>query len=62
MERKSLWNDRPAEQHDTKTREVWIELAPSKPLVIGLRAEVTIDAVPVVSQLQNGNHTKLVTQ
>jgi multidrug resistance efflux pump len=44
MERKSLWSDRPAEQHDTKTREVWIELEPTNPLVIGLRVEAMIDA------------------
>jgi HlyD family secretion protein len=44
MERKSLWNDRPTERYDTKTREIWIELGPAKDLVLGLRVEVTIDA------------------
>jgi multidrug resistance efflux pump len=43
MERKSLWSDRSTERYDTKTREVWIELGPTKGMVIGLRVEVTID-------------------
>ena len=44
MEPKSLWSDRPTERYDTKTREIWIELEPTKGLVLGLRVEVTIDA------------------
>jgi len=43
MDRKSVWSDRPTERYDTKTREVWIELQPSPPLVLGLRVDVTID-------------------
>ena len=42
MERKTLWSDRPNEGDHTKTREVRIELEGAKPLVIGLRAEVTL--------------------
>jgi HlyD family secretion protein len=43
MDRKSLWSDRPTERHDTKTREVVIELQAGPPLVLGLRVDVTID-------------------
>ncbi len=42
MEDKSLWNDRPAERLDTKTREIWIDLD-DPPSVIGLRVDVVID-------------------
>ena len=42
MEDKSLWNDRPAERLDTKTREIWIDLD-DPPSVIGLRVNVVID-------------------
>ncbi len=40
MSRKSLWSDEPDESYDTKTREVWIELERSEPLVVGLRVDV----------------------
>jgi multidrug resistance efflux pump len=43
MDRKSVWSDRSTERYDTKTREVWIELPPGPPLVLGLRVDVTID-------------------
>ena len=43
MDRKKLWSDRPSERSDTKTREVWIELQPGPPLVVGLRVDVKID-------------------
>jgi HlyD family secretion protein len=43
MDRKSVWSDRATERYDTKTREVWIELQPAPPLVLGLRVDVTID-------------------
>jgi len=43
MGRKELWSDRPAERLDTKTREIWIEMEPSESVVVGLRADVTID-------------------
>jgi len=49
MGRKELWSDRPTERLDTKTREVWIELEPAEPLVVGLRADVTIDCRPEAS-------------
>ena len=39
MDDKSLWNDRPSERLDTKTREVWIELD-DPPSVVGLRVDV----------------------
>jgi len=42
MDRKSVWSDRATERYDTKTREVWIELQPGPPLVLGLRVDVTI--------------------
>ena len=51
MERKSLWSDRPTERYDTKTREIWIELEPTKGLVLGLRVEVTIDARSTPAQV-----------
>ena len=43
MGRKQLWSDHPAERHDTKTRQMWIELPPSAQLVVGLRVDVMID-------------------
>ena len=43
MDRKTVWSDRATERYDTKTREVWIELQPGPPLVLGLRVDVTID-------------------
>ena len=43
MDRKSVWSNRATERYDTKTREVWIELQPGPPLVLGLRVDVTID-------------------
>jgi multidrug resistance efflux pump len=42
MTRKQLYTDDPAERYDTKTREVWIDLEPSQPLVVGLRVDVVI--------------------
>ncbi len=43
MSRKQLFTDDPAERHDTKAREVWVELHDQRdPLVIGLRVDVTI--------------------
>ncbi len=50
MEPKSLWSNRPTERYDTKTRQVWIELEPTRSLVIGLRVDVTIDAKPAAAQ------------
>ena len=52
MSRKELWNDRPAERYDTKSREVWIDLDNSNRLVVGLRVDALIhdrsdDARPV---------------
>jgi len=44
MGHKELHSDQPAERFDTKTRDVWIELEPGPPLVVGLRVDVTIDA------------------
>lgn len=43
MSAKELFNDRAAERLDTKTREVWIELDPAGPLVLGLPVDVTIE-------------------
>jgi len=51
MDRKSVWSDRATERYDTKTREVWIELQPGPPLVLGLRVDVTID-LKVIPQPQ----------
>jgi multidrug resistance efflux pump len=42
MTAKQIWNDDPAEQHDTKAREIWIDLEDSANLVVGLRVDVTI--------------------
>jgi HlyD family secretion protein len=42
MTRKQLYTDDPAERYDTKTREVWIDLEPCPPLVVGLRVDVVI--------------------
>lgn len=44
MSRKELFTDDPAEQYDTKVREVWVELAPATPLIIGLRVDVALRA------------------
>ena len=43
MSRRTITSDHPDERLDTKTREVWIDLEPGPPLVIGLRVDVTID-------------------
>ena len=51
MSEKGLWNDRPEERLDTKTREVWIELDDPPSLVIGLRVDVVID--PRAEKLKN---------
>lgn len=60
MVTKTFFGDRPDEQYDTKTREVWIELDPEScspekcELVIGLPVDVTLypqeGPVPAVSQ------------
>jgi HlyD family secretion protein len=44
MDRKQQWTDRPDEQFDTKTREIWIDLDRDRAdnLVLGLRVDVTI--------------------
>ena len=44
MSRKVLWSDHPAERYDTKTREVWIDLAEGQGMIVGLRVDVMIDA------------------
>lgn len=44
MEPKQLFTDRPDEQFDTKTREVWIDLDQADGLVLGLRVDVTMHA------------------
>jgi multidrug resistance efflux pump len=41
MTRKQIFADDPAENYDTKVREVWIELGSTAPLIIGLRVDVT---------------------
>jgi HlyD family secretion protein len=42
---KRMFNDRPAERHDTKTREVWVELGDlSEGLIYGLRVDVFFEA------------------
>jgi multidrug resistance efflux pump len=46
MGAKEIWSDRPSERHDTKTREVWIDLDGSANLVIGLRVDVMIHPDP----------------
>lgn len=43
MDRKQHWTDRPDEQFDTKTREVWIDLDEAEGLVLGLRVDVAIE-------------------
>ena len=43
MSRKQLYSDAPNERFDTKVREVWIELADTAGLFVGLRVDVTID-------------------
>jgi hypothetical protein len=42
MSAKQIWNDDPAENFDTKTREIWIDLDQAEDLVVGLRVDVTI--------------------
>jgi HlyD family secretion protein len=44
MSRKEVFTDDPTEQYDTKVREVWIELAPASPPIIGLRVDVAFQA------------------
>ena len=46
MSRKQLWTDRPAERFDTKVRQVWIELDAAADLIIGLRVDAIIEAIP----------------
>ena len=44
MSSKQIWSDDPAENYDTKTREIWITLEPGQgELVLGLRVDVTIE-------------------
>ncbi|MFV1967497.1 MAG: HlyD family efflux transporter periplasmic adaptor subunit, partial [Pirellulaceae bacterium] len=43
MTGKQIWNDKPAERYDTKTREVWIDISQADGLVVGLRVDVVID-------------------
>lgn len=43
MSPKRLFSDDPTERHDTKTREVWIELEDAGELVVGLRVDAMID-------------------
>ena len=47
MSRKQLWTDDPAEQFDSKVREVWIELEDAKSLIVGLRVDVRIQLKPL---------------
>jgi multidrug resistance efflux pump len=42
MSAKQIWNDDPAENYDTKAREIWIDLDNAEDLVVGLRVDVTI--------------------
>jgi multidrug resistance efflux pump len=42
MSSKQIWNDDPAENFDTKAREIWIDLDQAEDLVVGLRVDVTI--------------------
>ncbi len=42
MSNKSIWSDRPTERHDTKTREVWVDLIEPPELVIGMRVNVRL--------------------
>jgi multidrug resistance efflux pump len=42
MSSKQIWNDDPAENYDTKAREIWIDLDQAEDLVVGLRVDVTI--------------------
>ena len=60
MDRKSVWSDRATERYDTKTREVWIELQPGPPLVLGLRVDVTID-LKSHSQIRKSDQPKTRT-
>lgn len=46
MSAKRIWNDDPAERYDTKTREVWIDVAACPALVVGLRVDVVISPTP----------------
>ena len=46
MGRKQLWTDEPTERHDTRTREVYIELEKSDDLLVGLRVDIMIDSNP----------------
>ncbi len=42
MSNKSIWSDLPTERHDTKTREVWIDLENRPELVIDMRVNVLL--------------------
>lgn len=46
MSRKELYSDRPTERHDTKVREVWIDLDQGRPWLVGLRVDVLISLRP----------------
>jgi len=53
MGRKELWSNYPTERHDTKTREIWIELENGESLLLGLRVDVVIDpksSTPVTAE------------
>ena len=53
MGHKELWSNRPNERHDTKTREIWIELDNGQSLLLGLRVDVLIDpksSAPVAAE------------
>ena len=54
MDRKTVWTDRPTERFDTKVREVWIDLDPGSPLVVGLRVDVAIDTRSVRAKVAAG--------
>ncbi|HUY91119.1 MAG TPA: HlyD family efflux transporter periplasmic adaptor subunit [Pirellulales bacterium] len=54
MSRKRLWTDDPAEQFDSKVRELWIELEDAKALIVGLRVDVRIQLNPPPEKASQG--------
>lgn len=42
MTNKALYNDKPTERYDTKTREIWLKLETTADLIVGLRVDVVI--------------------
>ena len=46
MSGKSLWSNTPGERHDTKTREIWIDLEEPRHLIVGLRVDVLLHPRP----------------